>query len=130
MLVQPTHGSNLRFTTSSVLMRKGGGHRKRVQAYEAAQQAASESSQRGSRLGKLLAEQYCWGFLSAIAVQQFAAAAVADGASHDDLKRTQGSRNGWMLCLGLPKRCSSTLFLKLVSEAFLKSPGISKMNSG
>ena len=64
------------------------GHRKRVAAYEAAQAASASST--GSHLGKLLIQQYCWGFMSAIVLQQFAAAAVADGATHDDLKRLLG----------------------------------------
>ena len=64
------------------------GVRKRIAAHEAA------TRKKPSALGKLLAAQFCWGHLSAVAVQQYAAAAVQDGANHADLCRTWGLWRG------------------------------------
>ena len=73
-----------------IMKRQRGGVRQRLTSKSSQEVFASDARAVGakSELAHLLVSQYSWGSISAVAVQQYAAAAVADGASHVDLHRT------------------------------------------
>ena len=60
------------------------GGRNQKARWEAEEQALANPPQK-SQLADYLLDRWCWGYLSTPVLQQIAAAAVADGASHPDV---------------------------------------------
>ena len=67
-------------SSSGSLPEPPGGHRQR------ARWAAGPAVHNKSALAEFLIDKWSWGFMSAVLVQQICAAAVADGATHPDVK--------------------------------------------